>query len=100
MSLLERTLAITHDLGLPSIAFPLIGAGANNYPVLEVIKAIIDACSLFRQKQSPLKKVVIVVWEHDKKNEQVSLSEYTRCEKVQLLRPFSLSGGVSKLKVT
>ena len=75
MSLLERTLAITHDMGLSPIAFPLIGAGANNYPALEVIKAIIDACSLFRQKRSPLKKVVIAVWEHGKKNEKVSLSE-------------------------
>lgn len=71
MSLLERSLAITHDMGLSSIAFPLIGAGINKYPATEVIKAILDACSLFRQKVSPLKKIVIVVWKHDHKNQQV-----------------------------
>lgn len=38
---------------------------------MEVIKAMVDACSLFRQKDSRLKKVVIVVWERDQKNQQV-----------------------------
>lgn len=71
MSLFERSLAITHDMGLSSIAFPLIGAGRNAYPAIEVVKAILDACSLFRQKDSPLKKVVIVVWSGDTKNQKV-----------------------------
>ena len=56
MSLFERSLAITHDIGLESIAFPLIGSGLNMYPAVEVIKAILYACSLFRQRDSPLKR--------------------------------------------
>ena len=71
MSLLERSLAIAHDMGSSSIAFPLIGAGVNKYPPMDVIKAILDACSLFRQKDTMLKRVIVVVWEHDKKNQQV-----------------------------
>ena len=71
MSLFERSLAITHDMDLVSIAFPLIGSGLNEYPAVEVIKAILDACSLFRQPNSPLKKVVIVIWSGDDKNQKV-----------------------------
>ena len=71
MSLLERSLAISHDLGMMSIAFPLIGAGVNNYPCMDVVKSILDACSLFRHKCSPLKRVVIVVWKNDTKNKPV-----------------------------
>ena len=54
MSLLERSLAIAHDMGLTSVAFPLIGTGANSYPTMEVVQAMLDACSFFRQKGSPL----------------------------------------------
>ena len=71
MSLLERSLAILHDLGMTSIAFPLIGAGVNNYPGMEVVKSILDTCSLFRHKGSPLKRVVIVVWKKDTNNKPV-----------------------------
>ena len=53
MPLLERSLAITHDMGSTSIDFPLIGAGANNYPPMEVIKAILDACTLSSDKKTP-----------------------------------------------
>ena len=56
MSLFERSLAITHDMGLESLAFPLIWSGLNMYPAVEIIKAILDACSLFRQRDSPLKR--------------------------------------------
>ena len=73
MQLFERSLAITHDMGLTSIAFPLIGAGLNKYPPLTVIEAILDACSLFRQKNSPLKEVVIVIWDKDKHSQNVSI---------------------------
>ena len=71
MSLFERSLAITHDMGLESLAFPLIWSGLNMYPAVEIIKAILDACSLFRQRDSPLKKVVIVIWSGDDKNQKV-----------------------------
>lgn len=77
MSLFERTLNVAHNMGLKSVAFPLIGAGANNYPPLEVMKAIVDACSLFRQKDTPLKEVVIVVWENDSKNIKVGVMHFT-----------------------
>lgn len=77
MSLFERTLNVAHNMGLKSVAFPLIGAGANNYPPLEVMKAIVDACSLFRQKDTPLKEVVIVVWENDSKNIKVGVMNFT-----------------------
>ena len=73
MSLFEQALNISHDMGMRSVAFPLIGAGANNYPPIEVMKAIVDACSLFRQPGTLLKKVVIVVWENDSKNIKVML---------------------------
>ena len=71
MSLLERSLAIAHDMGFSSIAFLLIGAGVNKYPPMDVIKAILDACSLFHQKDTALKIVIVEVWENDKKNQQV-----------------------------
>ena len=58
-------------MGFSSIAFPLIGAGVNKYPPKDVIKAILDACSLFRQKDTALRRVIVVVWEHNKKNQQV-----------------------------
>ena len=74
MSLLERSLAIAHDMGFSSTAFPLIGAGVNKYPPMDVIKAILDACSLFSQKDAALKRVIVVVREHDKKNQQVCTS--------------------------
>ena len=74
MSLLERSLAISHDLGMTSIAFPLIGAGVNKGPCMEVVESILDACSLFRHKGSPLKRVVIVVWKNDTKNKPVGHS--------------------------
>lgn len=62
---------ITHDISLRSIAFPFIGTGVLKYPPLEVMKALIDACSLFREKDSPLKTVYIVVWDQDSKTEKV-----------------------------
>ena len=71
MSLLERSLAIAHDMGLTSVAFPLIGTGANSYPIMEVVQAMLDACSFFRQKGSPLKSVVIVVWRNAASKKQV-----------------------------
>ena len=76
MQLFKRSLAITNDLSLTSIAFPLIGVGLNNYPVLTVIEAILDTCSLFRQENSPLKRVVIVIWEMDKQSQQVNFHLY------------------------
>ena len=58
-------------MGLRSIAFPFIGTGILQYPPLEVMKALLDASSLFREKDSPLKTVYIVVWEEDDEAEQV-----------------------------
>ena len=72
-SLFERAMNITHDMGLRSIAFPFIGTGVLKYPPLEVMKALLDASSLFREKDSPLKTVYIVVWEQDHKTEQVNI---------------------------
>ena len=70
-ALFERALNITHDLSLTSIAFPFIGTGVLQYPVLDVMKALLDACSLFREKDSTLKTVSMLVWSQDKKTEQV-----------------------------
>mgnify|MGYP001799694802 CR=1 FL=1 len=71
MSLFERALNVSHDMGMKSVAFPLIGAGLNNYPPMEVMKAIMDACSLLRQPNTPLRRVVIVVWEKNNKTIKV-----------------------------
>ena len=60
-------------MGLRSIAFSFIGTGVLKYPPLEVMKALLDASSLFREKDSPLKTVYIVVWEQDHKTEQVNI---------------------------
>ena len=59
MSLLERSLAIAHVMGLTSVAFPLIGTGAKSYPTMEVVQAMLDACSFCRQKGSPLERIFL-----------------------------------------
>lgn len=59
-------------MGIGSIAFPLIGAGRLGYPEMDVIKALVDACSLFREKDSKLKTVSIVVWKYDLGCQEVS----------------------------
>ena len=74
-SLFERALNISHDRGRTSIAFPLIGAGSIGYPALDVIKTIMNACSFFVKKDSPLKEVKIVIHVNDSSTLKVSLSE-------------------------
>lgn len=61
---------IAHDMGMRSIAFPMIGTGLLAYPALEVLKAFVDACSLFRERDSPLQRVAIVVWKHSSEETQ------------------------------
>lgn len=69
-SLFERALNISHDKGRRSIAFPLIG-GSIGYPPIKVIQGILNACSFFVKKDSPLKTVKIVIWEKDSVNLEV-----------------------------
>ena len=71
-SLFERALNISHDKGWKSIAFPLIG-GSIDYPPIKVIKGILNACSFFVKKDSPLKTVRIVIWENDSVNLKVDI---------------------------
>lgn len=70
-TLYERSLNIAHDMGLKSIAFPMIGSGRLRYSAKKVLEAFLDACSLFRMKDSSLKKVVMLVWKEDKVTEEV-----------------------------
>lgn len=71
-SLFERALNIAHDLVRDSIAFPMVGAGLLAYPPIEVVvKALIDACSLLREKDSPLKNVTLVIWKNDVETQKV-----------------------------
>ena len=63
---------IAHDMSLTSIAFPMVGPGRLKFSVQKVLTAFLDACSLFRMKDSTLRKVYMLVWEKDKETEKVS----------------------------
>ena len=56
---------VTYDLGLSSIAIPLIGAGSLEYPLMDIMKALMDACSFYRRYDNQLKRVIMIVHHDD-----------------------------------
>ena len=50
----------------------MVGAGRLKFSVQKVLTAFLDACSLFRMKDSTLRRVYMLVWEKDKETEKVS----------------------------
>lgn len=75
-TLFERSLNIAHDMGMTSIAFPMIGCGNLGFSPTQVMAAVLDACSLFHMRSSSLVRVDVIVYERDLVTQQVSVYFY------------------------
>ena len=73
-TLFERCLNVAHDMGMRSMAFPLTGGGNLGFSAQQVMMAMLDACSLFRMKDSPLMQVIVIVYKYDCVIEEVRVS--------------------------
>ena len=56
---------MAHDMCMTSISLPMIGCGNLGLSTVQVMMAMLDACSLFRMKGSTLTRVTLVVNQQD-----------------------------------